>query len=227
MTIQQISIAYSVEHPPWCPIRESGVKYFIWPDLDRYAMDRGYYDLLNTQVIESAADAWNNGRETHEGRRAILVRESSNDHNIYVNISHACQELGYTDSHDCPILACFVNTTVLPGILFYTIVIEELHLIGNYYINSTHVQYVLAYEFGQALGLNDTNVSETLMYYEDIYAELGISGPTEWDAIQLNAIIYVKCHDCSNNGIPSCSPDQYPLCPIPLSIRRIHSGGDI
>lgn len=154
-------------------------------------MDRGYYDLLNTQVIESVADAWNNGRETHEGRRAILVRESSNDYNIYVNISHACQEL------------------------------------GNYYINSTHVQYVLAHEFGQALGLNDTNISETLMYYEDIYAELGISGPTEWDAIQLNAIIYVKCHDCSNNGIPSCSPDQYPLCPIPLSIRRIHSGGDI
>ncbi len=34
VTIQQISIVYSVEHSPWRPIRENGVKYFIWPDLD-------------------------------------------------------------------------------------------------------------------------------------------------------------------------------------------------
>ncbi len=226
VTIQQISIVYSVEHPPWCPIRESGVKYFIRPDLDQYAMERGYYNLLNTQVIENAAEAWNNGREIYEGRWAVLTRVYEGDYNIYINISHTCQQLGYTDPYDCPLLACFVNTTVFPGVTYYTLEIEELHLISNYYINSTHVQYVLAHEFGHALGLNDTNMSNTLMYCYDIYAETGISGPTEWDAIQLNAIICVECHDCSDNGIPTCPPDQYPFCPIPLSIGRIHSGGD-
>ena len=66
--VQQTSIVYSTEHPPWCPIRESSVRYFIWPDLDQYATEKGYHNLLNTQVIEDTAMAWNNGRKVYEGR---------------------------------------------------------------------------------------------------------------------------------------------------------------
>jgi len=96
----------------------------------------------------------------------MLVRTFSSDYNTFINISHTCQEPGYTNPYDCPLLACFVNTTVFPRVTYYMLVIEEHHLISNYYINSTHVQYILSHEFDHALGLNDSTIYGTLMQGE-------------------------------------------------------------
>lgn len=169
--------------------------YYIWRSLDQVAQQEGWYNVLNSNVIKSSANSWNNVRPDDMFVWPLL-KVTGYSYDIIVTVD---------DLGDNGILgqASYYGSNGQEKIL-----INKYYIIHDYYESSSHMKRIVAHEFGHTLGANDlgSKYYHTLMYQYDNYKSTHINSPTSTDV----SVLLDKYDTlCSGGG---CLPSD-PTCP--------------
>ncbi len=174
--------------------------YYIWRGLDQVAQQEGWYDILNSDVIKSSANSWNNVRPDDPFVWPLL-KVTGYTYDVLVTVD----DLGDND--------------VLGETSYYgnngneKIVINKYYITHGHYEDSSHMKRIVAHEFGHTLGASDLDSIDyyyTLMYGSDNYAITHINSPTTTD---VNILLDIYDAYCSGTG-GGCLPSD-PTCPDP------------
>lgn len=182
---------------PWCA--KDVIKYYIWAGLDRTAYEEGWYDILNSRIIQSAANSWNAVRTIWPPYKQVAW----GSFDVVVTVKDTIDGSGST-----------LGKTYWDGDVV-KVVMDKYELTHNYYIDSGHGKATVAHELGHALGSYDLLNYNALMYRMDNYTSTHINTPQHYDTISLDNRYEAICH-----GGGSCLPTD-PNCDDIMSINVV------